>query len=87
MADHGYSKYTNEKCRCDVCRRANAEHVAQRRRERVAITAQKGVPEGVVHGANAYLNWGCRCAICRGARSEADRTRYLAKKAEASSAA
>jgi hypothetical protein len=32
MVDHGFSKYTNERCRCEICRKANAEHARLQRK-------------------------------------------------------
>lgn len=81
MADHGYSKYTNEKCRCDICRRANSERVATRRAERIELTRNGRMPEGVTHGVNAYMNWGCRCQVCRDDRAATDRVRYAKRRA------
>ena len=83
MAAHGtYSKYTNEKCRCDECRKVNSNRVAKRRAERVKITREKGVPPGVEHNQNTYMNWGCRCEVCKADRSAKDRQRYASKKGE-----
>lgn len=81
MAEHGHSRYTNEKCRCDICRAANTARVARRRAERIAITRASGLPEGITHGENAYMNWGCRCSVCVLDRQKNDRARYAAKKA------
>lgn len=64
--DHGdYSYYTNRGCRCDPCRKANAEYTARWRRK--AIKSRKPF----VHGtSSAYTNNGCRCVECKEARRQ-----------------
>jgi hypothetical protein len=62
MPPHGtYSRYTNQECRCDQCRAANAEYARRRRRERV-------VDDWAKHGrVSTYKNYMCRCDDCRAA--------------------
>jgi hypothetical protein len=64
VAEHGYSKYTNDGCRCQVCAESNREVNARRRAKRAAWVGAHGLPENVAHGASAYQNWGCRCQVC-----------------------
>lgn len=53
-------------CRCDECRRANADYQwALGRRRRRALAADPSIVE---HGTpSTYTNWGCRCDECRAA--------------------
>ncbi len=57
------STYTNQKCRCDLCRSAWNDYIAKRKRE-----AEKW--DGVIdpklkHGTESvYQNSGCRCPVC-----------------------
>lgn len=67
---HGASKYVNHACRCDICRAANTQRVAERRAARA--NAKMPPPE---HGAAAYSNYGCRCEICRAANAENGKAR------------
>lgn len=67
MADHGASKYSNEGCRCTVCRGAWAEYTRRRRWQREAYVEAHGLPASIVHGYSAYFNWGCRCVDCTAA--------------------
>lgn len=69
---HGLSKYTNEACRCDICKRS-ARHYLRDKRE--FNYSQRVKVNGVWvshhpdcrHGTNtAYKNYGCRCDQCKG---------------------
>ena len=59
---HSYVAYKNHKCRCDVCRAANAEYqraIAAKRKEALATNPN------IVHGKRTvYSNYGCRCEPC-----------------------
>jgi hypothetical protein len=56
---HGtLNAYTNHNCRCDACRKANAEYNLESKRRRVA---REDKPHGTKGG---YYNWGCRCDDC-----------------------
>lgn len=73
---HNYSTYQNHKCRCDVCRAANAEYVRARtakardRRRLVEAGGGRNVVDGIKHGEAGYRNHHCRCDICRLAHNE-----------------
>lgn len=68
MIDHGYSKYTNDGCRCAVCREGHRLACKTRRERRREWVRAHGLPSTVRHGASAYKNWGCRCPVCTAAR-------------------
>ena len=74
--------YINLMCRCEACRKANAEAARDFRAKRKA----KGLPAGDPrHGKEAtYTNYGCRCRACRDAWSKASRERLLRKRQVAS---
>ena len=75
MSGHGVNRYTNDACRCDVCREAMRVYQAKRRAQRRAWVDANGLPPSVAHGANGYQNWGCRCDVCRRGHAEAQRRR------------
>jgi hypothetical protein len=62
--EHGVvGSYTNHRCRCEACRRANSEYQAQRKAGRQAQLMAD--PSLAQHGvATTYSNWGCRCDTC-----------------------
>jgi len=77
---HGsYSMYVNHRCRCDLCRAANAK-VGRDRYEAHRLPkpdvcgcgnadCQRRTRRTVVHGLSCYFAHKCRCAICvRGMR-------------------
>lgn len=66
---HNASTYRRG-CRCDVCRRANTEKCAEKRRRRAA--AVEAGSDRVPHGIGGYVNWGCRCDVCSAAGSAAN---------------
>lgn len=63
------AKYVSDRCRCDECRRANADYqwAVNRRRKRAlavgATTAEHGQ-------SSTYSNYGCRCDECRAAKRD-----------------
>lgn len=61
---HGTANgYNNLDCRCDACKKAWADYVAQQRLNR-SRKARAG-EGGLVHGKSAtYSNWRCRCDQC-----------------------
>ena len=60
--------YTNNACRCERCRAANAAYVQKRRYERAAALAAD--PSRAAHGEEStYTNWRCRCQPCTEARA------------------
>lgn len=70
VAAHGWSKYNNDGCRCEVCAADNAEYHQSRRQARKAWVQANGLPKSVTHGGSAYVNWGCRCEVCLAGASE-----------------
>lgn len=58
---HGTStRYTHYKCRCDLCRAANAQRARNGR-----VNRQKRLDQvEIAHGVSGYRNWGCRCSVC-----------------------
>jgi hypothetical protein len=69
--EHGtYNCYDKHRCRCDLCRAANAaRHLEARRRRRQAVEA--GTVVITKHGTSTYTNWGCRCEVCIKAQAQA----------------
>ena len=67
---HGYSGYTNHRCRCDVCREANRVQRADARafwrkeRDQIRATGFEHVVIGITHGISGYTNYSCRCDVC-----------------------
>jgi hypothetical protein len=71
VTPHGsYSTYTNGKCRCDECRRANAGYQRRARAARTARAASVKLPHGAY---STYVNWGCRCDECKAANARRSR--------------
>lgn len=65
--------YGNGKCRCAVCREANARY-------QKLLCARLSTMTPRVHGkASTYRNWGCRCQPCTEANKIAGR-KYKSKK-------
>jgi hypothetical protein len=71
--------YNNHACRCGACRRAWAEAVKRRWRERITAAGGRH-PEGKPESTTTYVNYGCRCGGCRAAHTEYDRARRAATK-------
>jgi hypothetical protein len=86
------SKYVNDHCRCDDCRRANAEYMrALSRRiiaKRAAVrrfvesrgTGGRNYVDGITHGRTGYCTYSCRCDVCTTACTEGNR-RYRERRA------
>lgn len=74
---HGYSGYTNHRCRCEVCREGNRVKRAESRahwkseRERIHAMGFEHVVINITHGVNGYSNYMCRCLVCIVAHREA----------------
>jgi hypothetical protein len=67
---HGTTNgYRNLKCRCERCRRANADDAAQRK----AARRNAPTPRRVHGTVNGYDNYSCRCARCTKAHTDAAR--------------
>lgn len=79
MSPHGTtSRYCNDQCRCDECRKAWRAY-QRRLRERRRTGVLGDVPG---HGTDSsYTNWGCRCQPCKAAHNRAERRRYAARAA------
>jgi hypothetical protein len=82
VSEHGTrGKYVNDKCRCDACRKANAEYGEYMLHQRQTRSRIPDIP----HGVGRYQNWGCRCGVCTEAKSRANadysRRRLAAKSA------
>lgn len=61
---HGLNGYSNYRCRCEICRKSNADYQrAWRRRDRE-------IPEHVHGTQSGYTNYMCRCRRCRKAHAE-----------------
>ncbi len=64
--------YAHHKCRCDICKAANARRCAKRRKQRDPSTLPVEA-----HGKPAtYSNWNCRCDLCTEAWGAAQTARY-----------
>ena len=67
------STYVALRCRCPLCRQANADYQRQLR-----SVVRLPVPDGQPHGAHdTYLQYGCRCVACR--RTQRNLTRHQTK--------
>ena len=67
---HGLGGYTNNRCRCNICRKALADYQKAARTRR-AEAFRAGELEPWRHGDNStYVNWGCRCEPCRAAHAD-----------------
>jgi hypothetical protein len=65
--------YVHLHCRCDLCRKSNADYCANRR-------VQRSLLEPTVHGKySTYVNYGCRCGPCTRANSEQSKDYYQRK--------
>lgn len=62
---HGLaSTYSNLRCRCEDCRRANSDRMQQQRRERRRYPSDQ-----IPHGRGGYSNYDCRCKTCKEANA------------------
>lgn len=67
---HGYSGYTNYRCRCVVCTEANrlrqreARAFWRKSREDIRATGHEQVVRNISHGISGYTNYSCRCTTC-----------------------
>jgi len=78
VTEHGRYRYTHYKCRCDICRKANADYC--RKRREIRSTQDITAPHGK---RTTYTNYGCRCGEC----TEAHRiyqSQYIARKKDQS---
>jgi len=66
---HGQTGYTYHRCKCDVCRAANAARCRDQQEKRHARAVED--PSLVPHGRGGYTNWGCRCRVCTTANTQA----------------
>ena len=64
-------------CRCDDCRRANREHVADVRAGR----GRRGRRVAAQHGSRSKYTAGCRCDACRAAERAYQRERHERRRA------
>jgi hypothetical protein len=74
-APHGHHRYKYYKCRCTVCRAANAAY-----QQKMAKKLSKVEPPK--HGLSGYTNYRCRCDVCIDAHAEYCREYKLRKKRE-----
>lgn len=74
--------YVNHKCRCELCRAANAEYCRGYKRKKFGYKEKPRT--GMVHGTtNAYRYYKCRCDLCRAANAEMSRRRGAGRAAHA----
>jgi Fe-S cluster assembly iron-binding protein IscA len=67
-------------CRCDLCKAANTQAMAERR-SRVRLTVDLNSAD-IIHGTtNTYRYYGCRCDKCKEAHRISCNTYYTNKKA------
>lgn len=91
-ADHTPSRtsYVHDKCRCEGCRKANAEYKRNKTGDHRAATASTnaalnaaGIPFAdpkLTHGLPSTYEWyGCRCDKCTAAHSTREREYRLVK--------
>lgn len=65
---HGHVQCYNAGCRCDLCKEAHYNRMADSKKKRLT----QEVPS-TIHGTySGYLNWGCRCAPCKEAKRQYD---------------
>lgn len=67
---HGLNGYCNLKCRCGVCRAANAAWQREARKRRKAALGTSAIQHGT---RSTYQNYGCRCRPCVAAQTAAGR--------------
>lgn len=71
---HGESGYVNYGCRCDVCKRANADKTNRLRNrnseERVEVNGRMVHPLAPHGTVNGYMYYRCRCEPCTQAAGE-----------------
>ena len=76
---HGTTNmYSNHKCRCDACKRANNLACARRKRANVGLE----LPEGMAHGNKNSYQRGCRCDLCRRAHADYSAERGRARRSK-----
>lgn len=63
---HGSSGYSHHRCRCQICRDANAEAARRYRAKQ-----RRPIPEHAHGSIYGYSHYGCRCDRCK--RAQADR--------------
>jgi hypothetical protein len=67
---HGYSGYTNYRCRCNICRQANTDRQYESReywrasRDQIRATGFEHEVTNISHGISGYTNYSCRCKVC-----------------------
>lgn len=63
---HGRTGYERHRCRCSICRAANAAKVAATRaRRRARLLASPSPESDDGHGTQGGYDAGCRCEACR----------------------
>lgn len=65
---HGHVQCYNAGCRCDLCKEANYNRLADSKKKRLT----KEVPSSIHGTYSGYLNWDCRCAPCKEAKQKYD---------------
>lgn len=70
---HGtFNAYSNHGCRCDKCKRCNADRTKKYRKARRSAPTPNHV-----HGTEAgYVEYACRCARCKAAWAAGQKGRY-----------
>lgn len=82
VVKHGAAKYRHDRCRCDECKRGNAQLQTASTARRAARLAAD--PALAPHGVRAtYANWGCRCEPCTAANAAVCAAAYRKRKAKA----
>jgi len=65
LAEHGTQRRYNQGCRCDKCKKANADAMAFYRANKLS----KPIPDRVHGTVNGYTNYNCRCQPCKDAHA------------------
>jgi len=62
---HGTRYAYVEGCRCEDCRKANAQYQLKLKKKLASIA----IPSHLHGTLNAYANWSCRCQYCKKANA------------------
>ena len=78
MSEHGTAvRYDYHECRCQACRKGNADRNKAQRSVRTDAPKDPNDPR---HGSKAfYSNHGCRCEPCKAANAVTLRAEYLTR--------
>ena len=56
--------YSNQKCRCDLCKKANSDYWEEYKKSRQVIAENNPDDPEFAHGTRRRYSIGCRCTLC-----------------------